>query len=169
MRRFTVPSFSLVLVSSLAFVGCGQGEGTPALSIPASTTAAAAPADQQQQRLLGTWNGVFAMHADAALQEFDEATLTACKTMKIRIQFREQGAMAMTASMVLPEMGEKTNTSEGRWELLQATGDTLTVRSTEDGAEPEDITMVFRDANTFEMTPPNQLRALGVMRFSKVN
>ncbi|MBM4000240.1 MAG: hypothetical protein FJ297_12025 [Planctomycetes bacterium] len=151
-------------------LGCGKGDA-PSLNIStASTDGSGAPgtgSGSSESRLIGTWNGSFVMHADAATAEFDSATLTACKSMKIRIQFREGHAMAMTASMVLPEIGEKTNASEGRWEVLGADGDTITVRSTEDGADPEEIVMHFRGTDLFEMTPPNQLKALGTMRFTR--
>lgn len=157
--------FAGMLGMTLALVaGCQKGDA-PALSVsaPGSSTASSS----KQHRLVGSWDGVFAMRADAATGDFDEATLTACKTMKIRIAFHADGTMGMTASMRLPEVGEQSNTSSGKWELVSESGDTVVVRSKEQGSQPEEIELQFRGDDVFEMTPPNQLQSLGVMRFTR--
>lgn len=140
--------------------GCGKSE-TPTLNIGASSSSSTS----DSHRLVGTWDGQFVFHNDVDKEAFDQVTLEACKSMKLRVTFRSDGTMSMAATVTLPEVGTQSNQSEGKWSFVQRQGETITIRSQEDNAEPEEVSLHFRGADVFEMLPPNQLKSLGVMRF----
>jgi hypothetical protein len=149
----------VLLLVLLPAAGCQRAE-----SATASITAAppAAP-----NRLVGNWTGVFAIAADAPQESFDSTTVAVCKSMRVDIQFREDGTMNMAATMTLPGAGEQSNESQGRWTLIKDSGDSVQLQSTEDGGKTEELALQFRGEDVFEMVPPNELQKLGVLRFTR--
>jgi len=154
-------ALTILCVGFLAALGCNRG-GTdaPPLSV-------AAPKSATSSRLTGIWNGVFVFKDDAPTDQFDKTVLAVCKSMRIRIELKDDGSMKMRATMLFPGSGEQTNEIHGTWALIREDGDTLVIRSTEDGGDPEEITLHFRGDSTFEMDAENTLKQLGLMRFTR--
>lgn len=171
MRNLIVSSGSALLLAALAtFVGC-QKSGEPAAGVsdatrPVSLAVQAKPR-AAKERLAGSWNGVFALHGDAPVEDFEGPTVDICKSIRMRVVFHASGKLEMSASMTLPEIGSQTNDTSGHWSVLSEDGDTIQIRSVEGNSEPEEVTIVFRDDNSFEMTPPNELKSLGILRFTR--
>lgn len=159
----------LVLAAALVSgTGCqkSSGEANGAPSTPVSLSVKAAP-KSAKERLVGTWDGVFSMHKDAPVEDFDGPTVDICKSIRMRIIFHESGKLEMSASMTLPELGNQTNDTTGEWSVIAEYGDEVRIRSAEGSSEPEEVTLVFQGHDSFTMTPPNDLKSLGVLRFTK--
>lgn len=161
----------LVLCAALLLPAAGCGKGDAAASAteaaqPVSLSTQAAPRSAKE-RLKGTWNGVFAVHANAPVESFEGPTVDICKSIRMRVVFHANGKLEMSASMTLPEIGSQTNDTDGHWTVLSEDGDTVHLRSQEGESEPEEVTVVFSGDDAFEMTPPNELKALGVLRFTR--
>ena len=157
MLRLQVSAFLLLVVAAIC-VGC-KGE-TPSLSVPSSKGLSA-------DTLLGAWDGAFVFAKGAAFDQFTEAEVAAFKSLRIHIDFHAGGRMTMQATMKVPEADEQTNNVQGTWEFVRAEGQSMVIRSTEEDGEPEEATLNFRGPNDFEMEAPQQLRKLGVMRFTR--
>jgi hypothetical protein len=155
VAAYVVIAFGLLC----ALLGC-KGEA-PSLSITGAGGTLSADA------LVGSWDGTFVFHQDAELEQFDETVVAVCKSMRIHIEFKPDGKMSMRATMLFPGSGEQTSDSTGKWEFVSAKGQSMTIRSTEDGGEAEDATLHFKGASEFEMKAPENLRSLGVMQFKR--
>jgi hypothetical protein len=169
VRRFLGTTAFLVLgLGWMALSGCrpaSTDEATPLAS--AVTTPDKAGASHAQSRLVGRWDGGFQMNSDAPLDEFDELTVNICKSIRMLAAFHADERLEMSATMTLPEIGAQTSETKGKWKILAENGNEVRLQALDPDGDPEEMTVTFLDDHTFVMTPPNELRDLGMLKFTK--
>lgn len=168
--------FVPLIMGILPLAGCqssSDAELAPSQSTAESNEPApmssnpSAPASDAKGRLLGSWDGAFQLNEDAPLEAFDEATIDICKSIRMLVVFHADDRLQMSASMTLPEIGQQTTETSGTWGILSQNGDEIQLQAFDSEGEPEDVTVVFLDDNSFTMTPPNELRDLGILKFNR--
>jgi hypothetical protein len=186
VRRTLTTLLCLGLVTTLiTFVGCQSGsEADPSAASsssassspgadPSAGSAAPSPSPSAEddspvrQQLIGSWGGAFELSDSAPVDLFDEVTINICKSIRMQIVFHADNRLEMSASMELPEIGAQTTETSGEWKILGQEGNQIRVQAVDPEGAPEEVTIVLLDNDTFTMTPPNELRDLGTLRFQR--
>jgi hypothetical protein len=179
LRTFTT-LLCLGLITSLTpLIGCqssseGEVPSAATSSAPAEPTNSNAPVESTpeadspvRQQLIGRWEGAFELSDTAPVDLFEEETIDICKSIRMQIDFQADNRLKMSASMTLPEIGQQTTETSGEWKVLGQNGNEIRVQAVDPEGEPEEVTIILVDNDHFTMTPPNELRDLGTLRFRR--
>jgi hypothetical protein len=169
VRRFFASLLCLnLIVGLLLLAGCQQEtDGTTPLAHSPSAPAPSGGTSSTKDRLLGRWDGSFQLSPKAPIDDFDEATINICKSIRMLVAFHADDRLQMSATMTLPEIGDQTTETSGNWSILAENGDEIRLQALDPDGDPEEISIVFQDDHTFTMIPPNELRSLGMLKFIK--
>ncbi len=131
--------------------------------------------ESPQQRIVGKWEGQIELKksvvdqelkrvaSDPEEQKIFEKRFDDMKSMKMHVQFNENGAMRMSVNV-----GSLNRRASGKWEIARQEGDLVVIKSTESEGAEEELRVTFEDNDSFRMDPPGPNKEIGVMRFKRL-
>lgn len=155
MKRFTLPMVALIAVATFSLAGCS---GKPAKQDKPTKTA--------KQKLPGKWEAT--MEIDEAKvkeglkkqgapeEEWDKAVedlKSVAKNMKFTLVLNQDGTSVATMSGVGPEPQE----DKGKWEVVKESGNTATLKLTDQNGKVEEGAAVFEGDDCFKMEMPGEM------------
>lgn len=147
------------LTIGLAAAGCSSSTSAPSNG-PA---AAARPVPRAADRIEGAWRGSMLVNDEEVTGKLSAEQLAQLETMKMGMEFRSDGLLVLTGVH-----DGRPYTSRNQWEVVQQTGEEITIRSIEPSGAEKEIVLVFEGEDVFLLPVKTEVADLGAMRFERL-
>ncbi|MEX2173508.1 MAG: hypothetical protein WD872_04045 [Pirellulaceae bacterium] len=136
-----------VVVLAGGLVGCG---GSSALPVPS-------------ERLAGKWQGHMIVYDDAVQGKLTAEAIAELAQKQFGLEFAPDGTMVTSGVL-----DGQAYSSPGNWEAVKQEGELLTIKSVEQGREPQDVNIEFDGTDTFYIPVQTNVAELGAMKFTRL-
>ena len=114
------------------------------------------------ERLPGAWQGEIQVN-EAGIGDLTPEQIAQIRQMRMELDFHADGKLVLKG-----ENNGQPYTSEAHWELVGVQGDTITIKSMEDGLQEKMIDIHFHGKDDFVMPLKTERADIGSMKFKRL-
>ncbi len=133
------------LAAVIWFSGCGESASSVVSQLP------------------GSWQGEMIVNEAGVTGSLTPEQVAQLKQMRMELDFHQDGKLVLKG-----ENNGQPYVSEAQWELVGVQGDTVTIKSIEEGLEEKLIDIRFEGKNDFTMPLKTERADIGAMKFRRL-
>ena len=115
------------------------------------------------EQLPGTWGGEMVVNEEGVVGKLSDAQIAQLRQMRMELDFQSDGKLVLKG-----ENNGQPYVSEAHWELVNVQGDSITIKSIEEGLEEKMIDIHFEGKNDFTMPLKTERADIGAMKFRRL-
>ena len=145
MRSLRISSVVVCLMSLAALTGCGESPSAVVEQLP------------------GSWGGEMIVNEQGVVGKLSDAQIAQLRQMRMELDFQADGKLTLKG-----ENNGQPYVSQAQWELVNVQGDTITIKSIEEGLEEKMIDIRFDGKDDFTMPLKTERADIGAMKFRRL-